>query len=339
MNKLRPIKFKAEPRERVWGGSYLKNALGKEFDMETQVGESWELWSLFGKSSVIEDGFFAGNTLDDLIETYLGDSIGDKVFEYYRGEFPLLIKILDITGKLSVQVHPDDQTAFERENSFGKAEFWYVMNAEPQARIYMGFNKDMTPQELYDRCKNGTLEEVLNVFTPKAGDCIYIEPGCVHSAGGGIVIAEIQQSSDITYRLYDWGRENNPATARRMDLEEAIDIVNYSAYDKEKYYFEQVKGNKTLVDSSRFIIKSAELTRNIRVIPSIFNSFIIYICTNGEAHIKMNSGETCGIKRGETIFIPAAMEDFLLCPDKENTHLLEVYMPTLQENDNYTELT
>lgn len=335
MNKLRPIKFTAEPRERVWGGNYLNTRLEKGFEGEAPIGESWELWSLFGKSSLIGEGFFAGNSLDDFIETYLGDAVGDKVFQYYKGEFPLLIKILDIADRLSVQVHPDDQTAFEREDSFGKAEFWYVMEAGPEARIYMGFNREMTPQELYDRCKNGTLEEVLNVFTPKPGDCIYIEPGCVHAAGGGVVIAEIQQSSDVTYRLYDWGRENNPATARRMDLEEAIDVVNYAKYDKEKFYFEEVTGNKMLVDTSHFIIKSVELKENTRVIPALLGSFIVYICTRGEAHIKMNSGETYPVKRGETLFVPAGMEDFLLCPDTENTHLLEVYMPRLEESDEY----
>lgn len=335
MNKLYPIKFKAEPRERVWGGTYLKEKLNKDFDTQPPIGESWEIWSLAGESSTIENGFLAGNTLDDFMETYLVDAVGDAVFEYYKGEFPLLIKLLDIEDRLSVQVHPDDQTAFEREDSFGKAEFWYIMDAKPDAKIYMGFKHDTTPQELYDRCKNGTLNEILNVFTPKPGDCIYIEPGCVHAAGGGIILAEIQQSSDITYRLYDWGRENNPATARRMDLEDAIDVVNYAKYDKEKYYFEQVTGSKTLIDTSRFVIKAVELTESTRVVPGILNSFMIYLCTRGAARLKMNTGELFELKKGETLFIPAGMEDFLLMPQQPDTHLLEIHMPQLQEVDSY----
>ncbi|MEG0517870.1 MAG: type I phosphomannose isomerase catalytic subunit [Bacteroidales bacterium] len=335
MNKLYPIKFTAEPRERVWGGNYLKNKLGKEFE-KGKIGESWELWSLFGKSSVVAEGFLAGNTLDDIIETYMGDAIGDRVFEFYKGDFPLLIKILDIEDRLSIQVHPDDQIAFEREDSYGKSEFWYIMDAKPDAKIYMGFNRDITPSEFYERCKNGTLEQVLNIFTPHIGDCIYIEPGCVHSAGNGVVIAEIQQASDVTYRLYDWGRENNPKTARRMDLEEAIDIIDYTKYNSERYYFPQVTGSKTIVDSSHFIIKTFDITENIRIVPNILNSFIIYICTRGEAHIKMNDGTLYPIKRGETIYIPSGMEDFLLVPDKGNPHLLEVYMPQLEEDpDSY----
>lgn len=335
MSKLYPIRFKAEPRERVWGGTYLNDKLGKNFESTLPVGESWEIWGLAGLSSAIGEGFFAGNTLDDFIETYLGDAIGDQVFEYYKGEFPLLIKLLDIEDKLSVQVHPNDEIAFEREESFGKAEFWYIMDAKPNAKIYMGFKEEITPQELYNRCKNGTLEEVLNVFTPKRGDCIYIEPGCIHAAGGGIVLAEIQQSSDITYRLYDWGRENNPATARRMDLEDAIDVVNYSRYEKEKYYFEQVTGSKTLVNTSRFIINALELTTQTRIVPGLQNSFMIYLCTQGEAALKMNSGEIFTLQTGETLFIPAGMEDFVWLPKKENTRLLEVYMPKLQDIDNY----
>lgn len=344
MNKLYPIKFKAEPRERVWGGDYLTKQLGKEFksedesdnkDINAPIGESWEIWSLLGESSAVENGFLAANTLDDIIETYMGDAIGDKVFEYYKGNFPLLIKILDITDRLSIQVHPNDEIAFEREDSYGKAEFWYIMDAKPDAKIYMGFNRDITPTELYARCKNGTLEEVLNVFTPHIGDCIYIEPGCVHAAGNGVVIAEIQQCSDVTYRLYDWGRENNPETARRMDLEDAIDVIDYKKYNKEKYYFEQVRGNKTIVDTSHFIIKTFDITESTRVVPNILNSFIVYLCTAGEAHIKMNNGDIYHIKRGETVFIPSGMEDFLLIPDRGNPHLLEVYMPQLEENDSY----
>jgi Phosphomannose isomerase len=338
MKKLYPIKFVPEPRERVWGGDYLVKKLKKDFDAEIsskKIGESWELWSLFGESSVIENGFLKGNTLDELIEIYLGDAIGEGVFNYYKGEFPLLIKILDIKDRLSVQVHPNDEIAMERENSFGKAEIWYVMDAEPTAKVYMGFKKDVTPTEFYERCKNETVEEIMNVYTPKKGDCIYIEPGCVHAAGYGLVIAEIQQSSDITYRLYDWGRENNPKTARKMDLEEAIDIIDYKKYVKEKFYFEQVTGSKMLVDNKHFIVKTLDLTEQIRIIPSLINSFIIYICTRGEAQFKMNNGDTYDIKAGETIFIPAAMEDFVIHPIKGNPMLLETYVPQVEDEDNY----
>ena len=332
MNKLYPIKFIADPRERVWGGDYLTKILGKEYDEEfahKAIGESWEIWSMYGGSSVVQNGFLAGNTLDELMEIYLGDLVGENVFNFYRGDFPLLVKILDIKNKISVQVHPSDEIAFERENSYGKAEMWYVMDAKPGAKLYVGFNKEVSPVELYNKCKDGTVTELLNCFTPQKGDCVYIEPGCIHAAEGEVVIAEIQQSSDISYRLYDWGRENNPKTARRMDIEDAIDVINYSKFDPEKYYFPQVKGNKTIVDTRNFIVKAVELDGATTVIPSLSCSFIIYLALEGEATIRLNDGTKFNITKGETVLIPSSMEDFTLLPDKEGTILLEASMPQL----------
>ncbi len=334
MNKLYPLKFIADPRERVWGGNYLVKNLKKEFDQEMQqkaIGESWELWSLYGGSSVVQNGYLAGNTLDELMEIYLGDLVGENIFTHYRGDFPLLVKILDIKDKISVQVHPNDEIAMEREDSYGKAELWYILDAKPGAKLYVGFNKDVTPVELYNKCKDGTVTDLLNCFTPKKGDCVYIQPGCIHAAEGEVVIAEIQQSSDITYRLYDWGRENNPKTARRIDLEDAIDVIDYSKFNYEKYYFNQVTGNTTVVDTSKYIVKTIDLAQQIRVIPSEIGSFIVYMCIGGEAAIKLNDGSSYPISKGETIFIPASMEDFAIIPVKGNPQLLQINMPQLTD--------
>ena len=164
MNKLYPLKFIADPRERVWGGNYLVKNLNKEFDqemLEKPIGESWELWSLYGGSSVVQNGYFAGNTLDELMEIYLGDLVGENIFSHYNGDFPLLVKILDIKNKISVQVHPNDEIAMEREDSYGKAELWYILDAKPGAKLYVGFNKDVTPVELYNKCKDGTVTQLL----------------------------------------------------------------------------------------------------------------------------------------------------------------------------------
>lgn len=334
MNKLYPIKFIADPRERVWGGDYLAKELKKNFDEEfagKPVGESWELWSLYGGSSVVQNGFLAGNTLDELMEIYLCDLVGDNVFHHYNGDFPLLVKILDIKDRISVQVHPSDEIAMEREGSYGKAELWYILDAKPGAKLYVGFNRDVTPTELYNKCKDGTVTELLNSFTIKKGDSIYIQPGCIHSAEGEVIIAEIQQSSDITYRLYDWGRENNPKTARRIDLEDAIDVIDYSEFDKDKYYFQQVTGNTVIADTSRFIVSTMELKAPETVVPSLTGSFIVYMCISGNAVIKMNDGTTCPIGKGETVFIPASMEDFQLVPCGDDVQLLQVHMPQLTD--------
>lgn len=223
------------------------NQLGKQFAScddegnETEltacdrIGESWELADMGFEDSVVSDGWLAGNTISEMMETYLERIVGEDVYNYYGRQFPLLIKFLDIHGKLSVQVHPDDEIAAERYDSLGKAEAWYIVDVEPGAKIYLGFNRDVTAQELYDRCSDGTVEEILNVVYPKKGDVILMAPGTVHSAEGGILVAEIQESSDLNFRLYDWGREASPATARQMHLEEAIDMVNYSKFDSSLY--------------------------------------------------------------------------------------------------------
>ena len=339
MNKLYPIRFIADPRERVWGGNYLMKVLGKEFDEEFShkgVGESWELWSIYGGSSVVRDGFLAGNSLDELMEIYLGDLVGENVFSFYKGEFPLLVKILDIKDKISVQVHPSNEIALEREESFGKAEMWYIMDVKPGAKLYVGFNKDVTPTELYNKCKDGTVTDLLNCITPKKGDCVYIYPGCIHAVEGEVVIAEIQQSSDISYRLYDWGRENNPKTARTMHLEDAIDVIDYSKFEKEKYYFQHVTGSQVIVDTSNFIVKKIELKEPERVVPSLNGSFLVYVCMEGKAAIKLSDGTSYLLSKGETIFIPASMEDFVLAPVEGTPDILEVRMPQIaDEPDSY----
>lgn len=241
--KLYPFRFIPVASRRPWGGNALVNELGKEFvecdedGNETRlgpdvlIGESWELADMGIEDSVISDGWLAGNTISEVMETYLERIVGEDVYKYYGRQFPLLIKFLDINDRLSVQVHPDDEIAAERYDSLGKAEIWYIMDAKPGAKIYAGFNRDVTAQELYDRCHAGTVEEILNVIYPKKGDALFIAPGTVHAADGGILIAEIQESSDMTFRLYDWGREFNPETARPLHLEEAIDIIDYRAFD------------------------------------------------------------------------------------------------------------
>ncbi len=245
--KLYPFKFIPIASGRPWGGHDLVGKLGKSFirfdedGNETAVspseliGESWEIADMGVEDSVVANGWLAGNALSDVMETYLERVVGESVYNYYGRQFPLLVKFLDINGKLSVQVHPDDEIAAERYDSLGKAEIWYVIDAKPGAKVYMGFNREMTAQEFYDRCHNGTADEVLNVIYPKKGDAIYIAPGTVHAADGGLLIAEIQESSDMTFRLYDWGRENDPATARPTHLEEAIDIIDYGPFDFGNY--------------------------------------------------------------------------------------------------------
>ena len=245
--KLYPLRFIPIASRRPWGGNALVTKLGKEFTecdedgneirigSDVLIGESWEIADMGFEDSVVKDGWLAGNTLSEVMETYLERVVGENVYNYYGRQFPLLIKFLDINDRLSVQVHPDDEIAAERYDALGKNEAWYVMDAKPGARIYAGFNREVSAQELYDRCHAGTVEEILNVIYPKKGDILHITPGTVHAADGGLLIAEIQESSDLTFRLYDWGREFNPETARQLHMEEAIDLIDYNRFDDSHY--------------------------------------------------------------------------------------------------------
>mgnify|MGYP003292789150 FL=1 len=362
--KLYPFKFIPVPSRRPWGGSALVTELGKHFvevdeegnetvlGPDVLIGESWELADMGIEDSVVENGWLAGNTISEIMETYLERIVGENVYNHFGRQFPLLIKFLDINDKLSVQVHPDDQVAAERYDSLGKAEIWYIMDAKPEAKMYCGFNRDITAQEFYDRCKNGTVDEVLNVITPKKGDVIFITPGTVHAADGGILIAEIQESSDMTFRLYDWGREFNPATARKMHVEEAIDVINYNAFDPSIYRKGPLWGEESqeedhmiqnLVECPQFNVSKLKLADPLHIYTEKFESFIIYICIEGAASIQVPSfnakGEECmesyEFSKGETILVPAEMPDFYLVPRDRSTVLLEAVTRPEEIMDEY----
>ena len=368
------MKFIPAASRRPWGGNALVKKLGKSFfesdeegnetaiAADEKIGESWELADMGIEDSVVSEGWLAGNTISELMETYLERIVGENVYNYYGRQFPLLIKFLDINDRLSVQVHPDDEIAAERYDSLGKAEIWYVMDAEPGAKIYAGFNREMSAQELYDRCMNGTVEEVLNVIYPKKGDALLIAPGTVHAADGGLLIAEIQESSDMTFRLYDWGREFNPETARPLHLEEAIDIIDYHAFDDSAFikgplwdhechcgedechcHGHEDKITETLVERPEFCVTKINLTDPLHIYTEKFESFIVYICIEGAASIQVPSVRENGeaymenheIAKGEIILVPAEMPDFFLVPRDRSTILLEAVTRPVEDLDEY----
>lgn len=362
--KLYPLKFVPMASKKPWGGSVLVNELGKRFvecdkdgdetvlGTDTLIGESWELADMGLEDSVVADGWLAGNTISDVMETYLERVVGEKVYNYYGRQFPLLIKFLDIQNKLSVQVHPDDQIAAERYDALGKAELWYVMDASPEAKVYCGFNRDMTAQEFYDRCHNGTVLETLNVITPKKGDVIIIKPGTVHAADGGLLVAEIQESSILGFRLYDWGRESDPATARPTHLEEGIDVIDYNKFDANNYKKGPLWGEESahehgpvvsLMDGPEFNVSKLILTDPLHIYTEKFESFIVYICMEGAASVQVPATKENGeaymenyeLAKGETILIPAELPDFYLVPRDPSTVLLEAVVRPEDELDDY----
>ena len=378
--KLYPFKFIPVASPRPWGGDALIKELGKHFvecdedgnetvlGADVKIGESWEVADMGIVDSVVSNGWLAGNTISELMETYMERIVGENVHNFYGRQFPVLIKYLDINDRLSVQVHPDDEVAAERYDFLGKAEIWYIMDAKPGAKIYFGFNKDISAQEFYDRCQNGTVEEVLNVVYPKKGDVLYIKPGTVHAADAGILIAEIQESSDMTFRLYDWGREHDPKTARQMHLEEAIDVIDYCAVDPTLYRKGQLWGEEashhpcgeacsedehhhhseggvveTLIEIPQFNATKLNLKDPLHIYTEQFESYIIYMCIEGGASVQVPSTKENGeaymenyeFSKGETILIPADMEDFYLVPRDRETVLLEVVTRPAEYVDDY----
>ena len=330
---LYPLLLSDNLHTKVWGGTRIKPMKGLAPDSE-RIGESWECSAVPGSESIVENGIFAGRTLNSLVEEYGEKLLGKKVFKMYGAKFPLLIKFIDAEHDLSIQVHPDNKMAKEYHDSFGKTEMWYVMDAKPGAKIYSGFTREITAQEFYDRCRNCTIDQVLNVIEPKKGDVLFITPGTVHAADGGLLIAEIQESSDMTFRLYDWGREFNPATARKMHIEEAIDVIDYRPFDFSNYKRAHEHDHEmieSLVECPQFNVSKINLTDPLHIYTEKFGSFIVYICLEGAASIQVPSTKENGeaymenyeFAKGETILIPADLPDFFLVPRDSSTKLLE----------------
>lgn len=349
--KLYPLKFIPIPSRRPWGGDSLINVLGKKFvetdkdgnetvlGTDIRIGESWELADMGFEDSVVASGWLAGNTIGDIMETYMEKVVGEGVWEWYGTQFPLLIKFLDIREKLSVQVHPDDAVAQERYDSLGKKEIWYVMDAAPGAKVFMGFKRETSAEEFYKACKSGTASELLNVIEPKKGDAILVTPGTVHAADGGILIAEIQESSDMTFRLYDWGRELNPATARPLHLDDAIDLIDYGKFNDVNFIrSDEARGEKVLVECPEF--KVNRLRPDAPVAFAADDVFHVFMATEGSFAIRvLEDGDTPAasyeLSKGETILIPAQVGEFALVPLKAGGEVVEATMVSRDEQDAY----
>jgi len=325
MNQLYPLKFKPVFKEKIWGGIRIKTKLGMDFSPLLNCGEAWVLSGVEGNQTIVADGFLADNELNELIEVYMDDLVGTKVFQTFGEEFPILVKFIDANDYLSIQVHPDDELAGIRHNGRGKTEMWYILDAEDNAELISGFNKDIDRDIYVKHLNTGELKSIMNVQKVKKGDVFYIPAGRVHALGPGILLAEIQQTSDITYRIYDWDRVDENGKGRELHTQLALDALDFDKCINPKTDYKPAANQPvTLVDSPYFITRYLSITERVEKDISMLDSFIIYVCTEGSASIKYHDG-IVSITKGEVVLIPAELEGVSFIP-LIPTHLLEVYM-------------
>lgn len=323
MNELLyPIKFNPILKERIWGGSKLKSHFGKSSNLD-KVGESWEVSDVEGDTSVVSNGPLQGKSLKELLQIYKEDLLGLQNFKIFQDQFPLLIKFIDAKEDLSIQLHPNDQLAKERHNSFGKTEMWYVVQADEDARLIVGFNQKVTPGIYLEHLENKTLPNILNSETVKAGDTFFIEVGRIHAIGAGVMVAEIQQTSDITYRVYDWDRVDDQGNSRELHNDLAIDAIDFDMPDNFKVAYEKTANKSNdMVQCPYFTTKFIHVTESLEK-ENTKDSFLIYMCVEGEATIQTQNMDV-DVKQGETVLIPAALKNYKILA--ENAKLLEVYV-------------
>ena len=316
--KLYPLTFKPIFKERIWGGAKLKDYLNKSFD-GNNIGESWELSTVANDVSVVSNGGFAGLSLNELIEKYPTELLGSKSIEKFGLEFPLLFKFLDAKEDLSIQVHPNDELAKQRHNSFGKTEMWYVIQADEKARLVVGFKNKTNKKDYLIHLEDKTLVGILNETSVKKGDTFFLETGTVHAIGAGVLIAEIQQTSDITYRLYDWDRKDANGKGRELHNDLAVDAINYEETNTKVQYKKETNESVNLVDCPFF-------TTNILEVSVKYNwkkkkeSFTVLMCTEGGFAL-ITSNFKAEFQKGDTILIPAIMDEFQIIGE---TSLLEI---------------
>lgn len=315
---LYPFTFEPIFKERIWGGTKLRDYLNKPISSEI-TGESWELSTVPNDVSVINNGILKGKNLNELIDQFPEEILGKVVYSRFGKQFPLLFKYLDAREDLSIQLHPNDELAKARHNSFGKTEMWYVMHADKGARLIIGFKEDTNQADYLSHLDNKSLLTILDEIQVKKGDVFLLETGTVHAIGGGILLAEIQQTSDITYRVYDWDRVDANGNGRELHTELALDAITYQTTSAKKEYTAIENKSISVVDCPYFKTNIIELNGEIPIHKSK-DAFTVLMCTDGNFELCLND-EKYVYKAGDTVLIPAVLTSFLL---KGKATLLEI---------------
>ena len=318
--KLYPLQFFPIIKDRIWGGTKLKTVLNKTINSEIS-GESWEISTVPNDISIVKNGVLKDKSLNELIDSYPSEILGNQVYQRFGKQFPLLFKFIDAKSDLSIQVHPNDELAQKRHNSFGKTEMWYVMQADDEARLIVGFKYKSSPEEYLKNLQNKTLETILDSKKVAQGDVFFLATGTVHAIGAGTVIAEIQQTSDITYRIYDFDRVDANGNKRELQLDNAMDAINFNVVKSKIEYPKQINQSNEVVHCPYFKTNFIALNEQLSI-QNDKDSFLVYMCVEGNFEIDLEN-QKYAYKKGDTVLIPAEIKDFKLLG---NASLLEIYI-------------
>lgn len=321
-----PLKFNTIFKDKIWGGNKIRTVLGKDFSPLPNCGETWEISGVKGNISTVAEGQLKGKDLVSLIDTYKQELVGKKVYEKFGNEFPLLVKFIDANDDLSIQVHPNDELAKKRHNSFGKTEMWYIFEADKGAKLNTGFNKNIDKETYLHHLESKSLNEILNFEEVAIDDVFFLPAGRVHYIGKGICLAEIQQTSDITYRIYDFDRKDDKGNLRELHTEQAVDAIDYNFYPDYKTKYEKALNNPVNVVTCQYFTTN-RLHFNVpqpRNYESI-DSFVIYVCVEGDFNI-VYGNDNVSVKKGDSILLPASIKNVTLLPNPE-AKILEAWVP------------
>jgi len=319
-----PIKFNPILKPTIWGGDKI-NQLKQITDGQPTVGESWEISAVTGFESVVGNGAYRGYDLPSLVRSLKEELVGADNYARFGDKFPLLVKFIDAHDDLSIQVHPDDNLAMKRHHTLGKTEMWYVLSADKGAHLIAGFSQKITPQQYREKVEDGSFVDALQTYYVKQGDVYYIPAGRVHSLGKGTMVVEVQETSDITYRIFDYNRKDKNGNLRQLHVAEATDAIDFDDISGEAKIDYQLTDNKSveLVSSPKFTTSVYHLTSDFLCDYSNIDSFVILVCTEGTCQVVVDEAQET-ICAGETVLLPAIAQSVKLIPSDTAT-LLEVY--------------
>lgn len=325
MNTLYPLTFKPLFKDKIWGGHKISRLLGMDIGRLPNCGEAWLLSGVDGNPTVVSNGYLSGNELNELCEVYMGDLLGETVYERFGNQFPILVKVIDSNDWLSIQVHPDDALAKKRGTGYGKTEMWYAMQADENARLICGFNQPMDENTYLEYLKAGKLPQIMNYENVEQGDVFFIPAGRVHALGPGLLIAEIQQTSDTTYRIYDWDRVDDKGNRRELHTDLALEAIDYTQHSYYKTpYDRNIASPQNLVKSPFFTTNVLKPTSSGRRSYDALDSFVILMCSSGACTIEAG-GQKARIAVGGVVLVPNVVKEVDIIPEN-NCVLLEVYI-------------